>query len=199
MSRITPPAIRTVLPFAEADSSRRTLTRHLRRAVTAVVGLALTGALTQAPASAAQASTNTPGRVCMFSDPNNVYTGLAGHVGWAFKTGPDLWSWGSYSPQGKTWKSSWTWAATRDYFKRAGYYSFRCKDTHQMRSASATQVWKNYPRYNPYSSNCLTSSVAIFRAYTPELGSLPSASGTAPRSYFKNTLPHYGFANAWPL
>ncbi|GAA5772387.1 hypothetical protein Aros01_08941 [Streptosporangium roseum] len=199
MSRITAPAVRTVLPPAEADSSRGALTRHLRRAVTAVVGLALAGALTQAPASAAQTSTVVPGRVCMFSDPNNVYTGLAGHVGWAFKTGPDRWTWGSYSPQGKTWKSSWTWAATRAYFKRAGYYSFRCKDTHQMRSASATQVWKNYSRYNPYNSNCLTSSVAIFRAYTPELGSLPSASGVAPRLYFRDTLPQYGFASAWAL
>ncbi|MFD0884628.1 hypothetical protein ACFQ08_08685 [Streptosporangium algeriense] len=181
-------------------SPRKTRARHLRRAVTALVGLALAGALAQAPASAAQASTaSAPGRVCMFSDPNNLYTGLAGHVGWAFRTGPDRWTWGSYSPQGKLWRSSWTWSATRDYFKRAGYYSFRCKDTHRTWSAPATQVWRNYPRYNPYSSNCLTSSVAVFRAYTPELRSLPSAAGKAPRFYFSETLSHYGFAAAWAL
>ncbi|MFI7440594.1 hypothetical protein [Nonomuraea indica] len=199
MSRTTPPTIPTVPPSTEAGSSCGKPGRFLRRAVTAAVGVTLAGALAQAPASAAQSSGVAPGRVCMFSDPNNVVTGLAGHVGWAFKTGPDRWTWGSYSSRGKTWKSSWTWAATRAYFKRAGYYSFRCKDTHQMRSAAATQVWKNYSRYNPYSSNCLTSSVAVFRAYTPELRSLPSASGKAPRIYFRDTLPQYGFANAWAL
>lgn len=180
--------------------------RRRLRALAMLAGLAVAGAVVQAPA---QASAAPVGKVCMFSAPNVIVTGLSGHVGWAFQTGPDRWTFGSYSPNGKEWKSGWTWAATVGYFKaaRPGYFknferyrAYRCKNTHRMSSAAALQTWKNYPRFNGFSSNCLTSATAIFRAYSsPDLRNLPSANGTAPRIYFSRTLGHYGFGGAQPL
>ncbi|MEU0521966.1 hypothetical protein [Streptosporangium sp. NPDC006007] len=198
MSRITLPAASAILPAARAGSSR-----GLRRAVTAAVGLALVGTLAQAPAPAAAA---VPGRVCMFSYPKEpstgrAWAGYAGHVGWAFKTGPDRWTWGSFLPAKSPWASSWTWVATQGKFRQMGYSSFRCKDTHRMGAAVATTKWKELlgTRYRLLYNNCLTTSVDIFRAYTTELGSLPSGVGQTPNRYFNGTLRHYGFGGAWPL
>jgi hypothetical protein len=172
----------------------------VRRTAAAAAGLAVVGVLTHP--SAATAATASPGRVCMFSAPNEV--GGAGHVAWAFRTGADRWTWGSFSSKGKTGASNWTWAAVRAYFAAPGrrYASFRCKDTHGMQSTAATQTWKKFGVYGKFDGavhNCLTAGIAVFRAYTPELRSLPSGVGWGPKYYYTKALPQYGFAGMWPL
>ena len=162
----------------------------------AVVRLALSAApacgAVQAPAAQA-AQTTARGQVCMFTYPYSR-DALAGHVAWAFQTGPNRWTFGSYSKR-PMWKSGWTTSAMISKFRRMGYDGYRCKWTHQRRASAATATWQRLRRtpYRLWTNNCLTVSVAVFRSYSRELRSLPSASGTLPRRYYDRTLPRYGF------
>ncbi|CAM3762078.1 hypothetical protein KIPE111705_23760 [Kibdelosporangium persicum] len=151
-----------------------------------------------------------PGVVCMFNAPTGAPVGPArmGHVGWAFRIGDSQsWNFGATESASYNWRDSGDLNTMFDTFRglrgkgiTRGYYTqWRCKDTpNSSVGAASNKVSQLYGQsYDALWNNCLTRSVAIFKAYDSSVSNLPSGGATGPNYYFDNLT--YGFGPKHPL
>lgn len=181
-----------------------------------LLAAAMLGAMTPALLPAAQADAAAGGRVCFFRDAEGA--GGAGHVAWALRDprNSKRWIWGStdnaqgdsYTPAGKnngSWMKNGSWNDIRASLKpdpghhKNLYDAYRCINTAGGDVAAAQRTFRAM-RDNGYQiayNNCLTKAIAIFRKYSPALGSahLPNGGATPPNSYFGPILTKH--ARGW--
>ncbi|GLX40727.1 hypothetical protein Sros01_68000 [Streptomyces roseochromogenus] len=187
-------------------------TTQRKKTALAVLAAALLG--TVAPAALpATAEAATTGRVCLFLDEEGApFAGATyGHVAWAVRDPKNTqrWVWGATENRegdmatlpghdNGSWTRSGTWNQLRESLKpdgrhRKGYYdAYRCINTASSNLSAAERTYKNMKSngYQLFLNNCLTKSIAIFRQYSPALGTtrLPSGASMPPKDYVRFTL-----------
>ena len=185
------------------------LSARIRRAV--VLGVTIAAAAIGTAVAAAPAQALGPGTVCMFNAPSgaDVGVGKLGHVGWAFREGGTTnWLLGATESPTFNWRDHGdqntmfnTFRGQRGHGIARHYYAqWRCKDTPGSSvgaaSAKVDQLYRQ--QYNGLFDNCLTRTVAIFKAYDGSLNGLASGAATGPNFYFDH-LDGAGFGPKHPL
>jgi hypothetical protein len=185
------------------------LSTRIRRIL--VTGLAFSAAAVGIAVGAAPAQALGPGTVCMINAPSgaDVGVGKLGHVGWAFlEGGTSNWLFGATESPTFNWRDHGdvntmfnTFRGLRGKGIAQHYYTqWRCKSTGGSSvGAASTKVDQLYrQQYNALFDNCLTRTVAIFKAYDSSLSGLASGAATGPNFYFDH-LDGAGFGPKHPL
>ncbi|MDX3549250.1 hypothetical protein PV729_43000 [Streptomyces europaeiscabiei] len=81
------------------------------------------------------------------------------------------------------------------------YTQFRCKNTSSGSPTAAVTKFRGLMNsdYNWLTSNCLTRSVATFRAYSSAMNGLKSGVSVAPNTYYTVYLNYAGWESSIPL
>src|SRR5579862_9143768 len=141
-----------------------------------------------------------PGEVCMFNAPSG--TDYLGHVGWAYLVGgTSTWIYGATEEASESWHESGSFTDMLNAFRGAGTYHdagyykyYRCeKSPNSSVGAADQQVAKGEASgYNWDYDNCLTKSVAVFKAYdSGTFGGLDDGVSVLPNAYFENALTNF--------
>lgn len=185
----------------------RTLT-HAALAVSMLAGLAATTPSAGAAPEPGAAVAASRARVCLVIDPSYSEVGVRlGHVGWMVQdTARNRWVGGATEIGGLgaqpganpdraasgSWSERGTYRAIIDTFKakRGGYEKMRCRYSRHGDADQAVKVFNRstYRAYYLLTDNCLTRSVAAFKAYSSEFRSLPDGKRTRPNAYYDATL-----------
>ncbi|XUL85276.1 hypothetical protein ACQ86D_00025 [Streptomyces galilaeus] len=185
----------------------RTLTRSVL-AASMLAGLAAMSPPAGAAPESSAAAAAPRARVCLVIDPSYTeYRVRLGHVGWMVQdtarnrwvggateigelpaqpgANPDRAAYGSWSARG-TYSSIIATFKT----KRGGYEKMRCTYARHGDADNAVKVFNRstYRAYDLLTDNCLTRSVAAFKAYSSEFRSLPDGKRTRPNAYYDDTL-----------
>ncbi|NNN36583.1 hypothetical protein HLK59_40765 [Streptomyces sp. S3(2020)] len=146
------------------------------------------------------------GRACLFVSPTAVF-GL-GHVGWAVMDGSGRWySGATETKSSKGFAGNWLrgpedvnsmlkhFSAQR--LNNDPYQRFRCVNTPNGSPGNAVAKFRQLMStdYAWATNNCLTRSVATFKAYTSALNGLDDGAVTAPNSYFNRHLTAWSWEN----
>jgi len=142
-----------------------------------------------------------PGEVCMFDAPTGAY--LLGHVGWAYLVGgTSTWIYGATEEAGESWHESGSFTNMLSAFRGAGpyhdagyykYYRCRTSPNSAVRAADQQVTQGEASGYNWDYNNCLTKSIAIFKAYdSGTFGGLYDGVSVPPNAYFDDALTDFG-------
>lgn len=183
--------------------------RRTRKALVLVVAAAAgcAGLAFAAPSAMALGA----GEVCLFNAPAgaDVAGQHLGHVGWAFSVpGSSTWEFGATESTTYNWRSAGPEATVLKTFRGQNgfhiathyYTQYRCHSTpNSSVTAASNEVNALYRiKYNLADSNCLTRSIAIFKAYSSVFDSLGSGVGVFPNWYYDH-LDQSGFSGNFTL
>ena len=172
--------------------------RWFRSLLAAVVMVAAVAGITVVVAAPAQAL--GAGEVCMFNAPSGADVGGVnfGHVGWAFRVGgSSTWEFGATESTTFNWRDSGsatdaqnTFRGLRGHSIAAHYYTqWKCANSASSSvTAASNEVNTLYSQgYNIANNNCLTRTIAIFKAYDGgSFGGLYNGDLEGPNNYFNN-------------